>query len=42
VLYDGPSASNGEMFDVVAKGGITGLVHQDLMDKLPWFKGTEQ
>jgi hypothetical protein len=39
VLYDGPGAASGEMFEVVAEGGIAGFVHADLMDKLPWFEG---
>jgi tetratricopeptide (TPR) repeat protein len=37
VLYEGPQAASGEMFEVVAKGGIASLVHDGLMDKLPWF-----
>ncbi|HET7589161.1 MAG TPA: hypothetical protein VFK14_03095 [Solirubrobacterales bacterium] len=36
VLYDGPGAASGEMFEVIARGGITGLVHEGLEDKLPW------
>jgi tetratricopeptide (TPR) repeat protein len=38
VLYDGPGTANGEMFDVVFEGGIAKLVHDELMDKLPWVK----
>ena len=41
VLYDGPQAGSGEMFEVVAEGGITGLVHEGLMEKLPWFEGAK-
>lgn len=37
VLFDGPKAANGEMFDVVAMGRIPRLVHEGLMEKLPWF-----
>jgi tetratricopeptide (TPR) repeat protein len=36
VLYDGPEAASGEMFEVVARGGITALVHEGLEEKLPW------
>jgi tetratricopeptide (TPR) repeat protein len=36
VLYDGPQAASGEMFEFVAKGGITGLVHEGIEHKLPW------
>jgi hypothetical protein len=36
VLYDGPKAANGEMFEAVAMGGTAHLVHDGLMDKLPW------
>jgi tetratricopeptide (TPR) repeat protein len=36
VLYDGPGPGSGEMFQVVSEGGITALVHEGLMDKLPW------
>lgn len=42
VLYDGPQAASGEMFEVIARGGITGFVHEGLMDKLPWFEGAKQ
>jgi tetratricopeptide (TPR) repeat protein len=36
VLYEGPQAANGEMFEAVAMGGTAQLVHDGLMDKLPW------
>ncbi len=36
VLYDGPQAASGEMFEVVARGGITEIVHDGLEEKLPW------
>lgn len=36
VLYDGPGAASGEMFEVVSSGGITSLVHDGLEEKLPW------
>ena len=42
VLYDGPGPTGDEMFRVVSEGGITPLVHQGLMDKLPWFEKTPQ
>ncbi|HEV2857687.1 MAG TPA: hypothetical protein VGW80_04715 [Solirubrobacterales bacterium] len=38
ILYDGPQAASGEMFEVVSRGAIAGLVHEGLMDKLPWFE----
>ncbi len=38
VLHDGPKAASGEMFEVVAMGGIARLVHEGLLDKLPWFE----
>lgn len=41
VLYDGPGGASGEMFEVVARGGIVDFVHQGLMDKLPWFEGAQ-
>lgn len=40
VLYDGPQAASGEMFEVVAQGGITGLVHEGLEHKMPWVGET--
>lgn len=36
VLYDGPQAASGEMFEVIAEGGITRLVHEGIEHKLPW------
>lgn len=39
VLYDGPGTTSGEMFEVVAERGIARLIHEGLMDKLPWFEG---
>lgn len=41
VLYDGPKGASGEMFEIVARGGITGHVHEGLMDKLPWVEGAQ-
>lgn len=38
VLYDGPGTASGEMFEVVVEGGTAGLIHDGLMDKLPWVK----
>lgn len=42
VLYDGPGPTSGEMFKIVSEGGITPLVHQGLMDKLPWSETARQ
>lgn len=39
VLYDGPGTTSGEMFEVVTERGIARLIHEGLMDKLPWFEG---
>ena len=41
VLYDGPNATNGDMFQNVAEGGITQFVHAGLMEKLPWVEGAQ-
>jgi hypothetical protein len=42
VLYDGPGPANGEMFEIVSQGGVTPLVHEGLMDKLPWSGKAQQ
>ncbi len=39
VLYDGPAAAGGDMFEIVSQGPIPQLVHDGLMEKLPWFEG---
>jgi tetratricopeptide (TPR) repeat protein len=41
VLYDGPKGASGEMFEVVAEGGIAKLVHDGLEEKLPWFERSQ-
>jgi tetratricopeptide (TPR) repeat protein len=38
VLYEGPQATGGEMFEIVAMRGIARLVHEGLLEKLPWFE----
>ncbi len=42
VLYDGPTAANQEVFDAVVKGGIPSIVHEGLLEKLPWFAESQQ
>jgi hypothetical protein len=37
VLYEGPTANNAEMFDIVTLAGIPLAVHGDLLHRLPWF-----
>jgi tetratricopeptide (TPR) repeat protein len=37
VLYEGPAGSSQEVFDAVVKGGIPTIVHDGLLQKLPWF-----
>lgn len=38
VLHDGPKQGDGEMFEIVAMRGIARLVHEGLLEKLPWFE----
>jgi hypothetical protein len=37
VLYDGPTANNAEMFEIVTLAGIPLSVHEGLLERLPWF-----
>lgn len=42
ILYEGPQAANGEMFEVVALAGIPQFVHDGLMERLPWFSEADR
>jgi hypothetical protein len=42
VLYEGPTASSEPVFDAVVRGGIPSIVHEGLLEKLPWFAESQQ
>ena len=41
-LYEGPTASSEPVFDAVVRGGIPTIVHEGLLEKLPWFAESQQ